>query len=495
MNKTKKKKLENTKDNNLNKLYPFNGRSSYLIDKFYIIGYNYLTLHKLLIDNKPKSIEEDNEKETKEPHKFNVEEFPNILNEITSDFKKEGLPNETILKMIYPKELNFYYTSEESEYQIIKNNNNISYKIDKDKDNFSKIDFKKKEKNVQNYPQSYKVVFSSNPQSENNSKKSINGFAYIFYKKFKEYNYYNNKKYTFYIPYTFCIISEFPYFNSFYKLCKCIKNFFIQKAIYIPIEFLIHNIVSLSPSPINSDVIIDLNSSVNQFNSFGNFSNTISNISNSDMKQNKETNKDKSPKKSFNPKLAASKTNRNSQISYYKRLSYAENSDNKDMNKKQSFQRINNYNSGKDLLFNDRSENKNEVIKFKFLSGYPLIQYNLAQVLLNNFNPEKVITIFLFTFLEKDVIFFSKDIEYLTLTLNAYLNLNFPLNDEKYYFIGTAISFEDFSNGNSEFGLKNYTSIIFINDQFRYDYKNKNLIIGDHLGIDLDKGEAYQCMD
>ena len=61
MNKSKSKKEENTKDNNLNKLYPFNGRSPFLIDKFYIIGYNYLTLHKLLIDNTPKSIEEDNE--------------------------------------------------------------------------------------------------------------------------------------------------------------------------------------------------------------------------------------------------------------------------------------------------------------------------------------------------------------------------------------------------------------------------------------------------
>ena len=55
-----------------------------------------------------------------------------------------------------------------------------------------------------------------------------------------------------------------------------------------------------------------------------------------------------------------------------------------------------------------------------------MIQYNLDKVLLNNLNPEKIITIFLFIFLEKDVIFFSKDIEYLTLTLNAYLN--FPLN-------------------------------------------------------------------
>ena len=34
------------KKDNLIPLYPFNGRSSYLIDKFYIIGYNYITLEK-----------------------------------------------------------------------------------------------------------------------------------------------------------------------------------------------------------------------------------------------------------------------------------------------------------------------------------------------------------------------------------------------------------------------------------------------------------------
>ena len=480
MNKSKNKKEENTKDNNLNKLYPFNGRSPFLIDKFYIIGYNYLTLHKLLIDNTPKSIEEDNEKETKEPRRFNIEENPNILNEITSDFKKEGLANETILQMIYPKKIDFYYTSEEAESQPSRYK---TYKIDRD--NFCKIDFKKNEKSFQNFPKNYKVVFSSNPQSENNSKKSINGFAYIFYTKFNEYKYYDKKKYTYYIPYTFCIISEFPYFNSFNKLCKCIKNFFIQKAIYIPVEFLIHNIVTLSPSPLNSDVIIDLNSSVHQFNSFGNFNNAISNITNSESKQDRE----KSPKKSFGPKMA--KTTRNSQAPSNKRFSYAE--DNNDINKKQQNSRLTS--SGKDLSLIPIRENRAEIIKFKFLSGYPLIQYNLAKVLLNNLNPEKIITIFLFTFLEKDVIFFSKDIEYLTLTLNAYLNLNFPLNDEKYYFIGTAISFEDFSNGNSEFGLKNYTSIIGINDQYRSDYKNKNLKIADHLVIDLDRGEIYQGLD
>ena len=43
---------------------------------------------------------------------------------------------------------------------------------------------------------------------------------------------------------------------------------------------MIYNIISLSPSPLNSDVIIDLESSIDQDNLFGNYNKVISNISN-----------------------------------------------------------------------------------------------------------------------------------------------------------------------------------------------------------------------
>ena len=100
------------KFNDLIKLYPFNGRSTFLIDKFYIIGYDYLTLHKLLIEKSPKYIQDNKDKELKERQKFNIDEEPNILKEFTSDYKKAGLPNVTILKMIYPKSVDFYFFSE-----------------------------------------------------------------------------------------------------------------------------------------------------------------------------------------------------------------------------------------------------------------------------------------------------------------------------------------------------------------------------------------------
>ena len=49
-----------------------------------------------------------------------------------------------------------------------------------------------------------------------------------------------------------------------------------------------------------------------------------------------------------------------------------------------------------------------EPIEFVMLSGYPLFQYNLAKVLLNKFSSYDVITIFIYTFFEKDVIFFQR---------------------------------------------------------------------------------------
>ena len=73
----------------------------------------------------------------------------------------------------------------------------------------------------------------------------------------------------------------------------------------------------------------------------------------------------------------------------------------------------------------------------------------------------------MYTFLEKDVLFFSKDIEFLSLTINSYLNLNFPLNDEKYYFINACVSYDNYINSNSTFVGSTFTTIIGINDQYK----------------------------
>ena len=487
----KKSERKNIKKENLIPLYPFNGRSSFLIDKFYIIGYNYLTLEKLLIDSTPKILEEEKDKDYKEPKwcTFQIEEDPTILNEITNDYSKEGLDSKTILQMIFPHKLNCYYTWEEN-FPFLSRRSVVIKNFDEtlndyNENNFSKIEFKHSRMDE---PKGIRVVFSSNPQTSNNSKKSINGFAHTFYRKFLKKKNLGKRNYIYYVPYTFCITSEFPYYTSFNNMLTVIKKIYGQESIYIPIEILIYNIINITPSPLNSDIIIDLNSSCSQETIFGNLRDGLitskknknptscKNVSLNMNIEKQEKQEKKEPQEKINTiKIQAfddkKKLSRMSTASSRKTINQLA------LNQTQTQNQL--------QIKNNAERNK---IGFKFLSGYPLIQYNLPKVLFQNLSIEKIITIFLYMFLEKDVIFFSKDILYLTLSINAFLNLNFPLNDEKYYFIGCAISLKDFIEGNSEFGLKNYTSVIGINDPYSAEYRNKNLKINDHLVVDLDKG-------
>ena len=87
---------------------------------------------------------------------------------------------------------------------------------------------------------------------------------------------------------------------------------------------------------------------------------------------------------------------------------------------------------------------------------------------------DKIIEIFLFMFLEKDVLFFSKNIELLTLTINAFLNLSFPLNDEKYYFINASVSLDNYINNNSPFVGATFTTLIGINSAYNQKYQKSS---------------------
>ena len=155
--------------------------------------------------------------------------------------------------------------------------------------------------------------------------------------------------------------------------------------------------------------------------------------------------------------------------------------------------------SGNDI--NRRSSNKKQEnygeIKFSSLSGYPLIQYNLSLVLLYKLSPQDVIITFFYSFLEKDILFFSSNIEYLSFTINSYLNLNFPLNDETYYFYNACVSYENFISDNSPFVGSTFTSILGINSSYNPEYLKSlsKTKLKDHLAVDLDKGVIYQVDD
>jgi len=529
-------KEESNQDNSQKILrYPLNGRSSYLIDKFYIIGYNHSTIQKYLYkDENLKKILEGNKlnKENgndSDLQKFNLEENPKLLNEFVSDYEKESMDIDTIMEMMLPKKINLYFSENKKIYSkspekkkkkgenLNLENEMINNELFYD-ENFCIFDEQEEEENINNKKEymnkSYNVIFSSNPQSRNNSKKSINGFAYVFYKKLKKEKKYLNRMYSFYIPIIFCIISEFPFYYSFYQLARKISFLFSFYDIKVPLEILLYNIVKLTPSPLNADIFLSLN--LNLIRNLDVNSKNPKLISN--IKEDNEEDNDNLEKSETNVILLRSlqitETNVNFKseellnLGPKKTLEKMKSSEYKysngsRKNKKTVFTKLKSKDIGSLIKSNKLEKISDDVnlefsksIKFDFLTGYPLIQYNLVKVLLQTLSPTDVIVIFFYTFLEKDVIFFSKDLEFLSLTINTYLNLNFPLNDEKYYFNNVTVSFDNYVNQNSTFVGSTFTTIMGINDSYNPKYQSSNMTkLKEHIAVDLDNGKLYKIDD
>ena len=525
------------------KRYPYNGRSSYLIDKFYIIGFNIPTLMKILLEDKnfPNNIilekkqnEDDKNKLSTHIQPFHLKEDPVVLNEFTSDYNKDCLDFKLLKEMIFPNKIALYYIEED--ISSIKKNKEI---YSKNEDFF---EFEENECYTNDFLKTSSVVFSSNPQTENSSKKSINGFAYIFYKELKRKRIISKKLISFYIPTIFCTISEYPYYNSFYKLSQQIKFLFEYPKLEIPIGIMIHYMINTALSPLNGDVNLSFKpfsclaegneeyknrisvipeafNEDEEHNSINNDENDIFRKKTSDdffngskafktidpiankYKPIKRFTKKKSvilsmdtinlikkqqgmtDEKEFSPHTPRKSIDlKDTDSTKKKRKSVAEkrSKKNKYINK---------------LLINYNIDNMFPKIKFELLSGYPLIQYNLAKVLFHSLSPADVIEIFLYTFLEKDVIFFSKNLEYLSLTINSYFSLNFPLNDEKYYFINASVSYENYMNNNSTFVGSTFTTVLGINSQYQPKYLDSSNKLKEHLAVDLDRGEIHKIED
>ena len=541
-----KNENKESKISNKIKRYPFNGKSSYLIDKFYIIGYNIPTLHKLLFeynkDNLSKHIiidrkqsDDDKNKSSKIIQSFTLKEQPNVLNEFTSDFTKDCLDYDKIKQMILPNGPLLYYSEEDISVYLkeIKELDDVEFGEYEENDLFDNDQLKV-----------HTMVFSSNPQAENNSKVSINGFGYIFYKKLKKRKFLSKKIISFYIPIIFSVISEYPYYNGFYKICNQIKYLYNYPKKEVPIEIMISNLIMNTQSPINGDVILSIKPISFLFEQKAK-QKEKSMISSKNINIIPEINEEEDQKKEQNGGALMSKTS--SDIIYFKDSNYLDgmsktakkfmkkNSQILNLDLKSIFKsEIRKEHSPSLRLkedefdFADKKKRKtctaknmnaflNKIktskkrsnsnysnyltdelfpkIKFEFLPGYPLIQYNLAKVLLYTLSPIDIIEIFFYTFLEKDVLFFSKNLQYLSLTINSYLNLNFPLNEEKYYYINASVSYENYINGNSTFVGSTFTTIIGINDSYQPKYITSSNKLKEHLVVDLDKGEIMKVDD
>lgn len=128
--------------------------------------------------------------------------------------------------------------------------------------------------------------------------------------------------------------------------------------------------------------------------------------------------------------------------------------------------------------------NSSQIPFFAKISGYPLFQFNLS-VLFSILPSSIIIKIFLFSFLETEMLIFSDNLEILNMILYIFLQLNYPLNVMHYYWQSGASSLQSHIDG-SLLGSRIYTSLQGINTTYKEDlFENQEPY--EHFIIDLEK--------
>ena len=203
------------------KRFPFCGFSHNLIEMFLIIGYD----SSFIINEMPLKIEiyEDENKKIISNDKLNkliIDIKPSILSVLSSDYKKEMISLNDIIKYLFPSPFILYYTHS--------HNSNV---------------------NIEKYFQNF--IFQINP-SINDEKINSNAYCFYFYEQQIIKSIFTNKNFKVFIPKCFVIISQYQCFKLFNELCNEIyKQFFIPE-IEIPIEIQIYNILNFIPISIYS---------------------------------------------------------------------------------------------------------------------------------------------------------------------------------------------------------------------------------------------------
>ena len=197
--------------------------SPHLIEYFSIMGFEELYIQEKIIKIFSQEMflkleEEEQKIQNLNPgakifKEYKCRYLPTILSSIGSNFT-EPIPIEILINNVFPIPPSVIYTTID---------NNIFE------------------------PNPLNIVFS------NIQNKVVNiGYAYIFYENRIIFN-----KGKIYIPKAFVIISQYPFFNTFNKICKeLLEKEFKNKLLQIPIEIQLYNIINFIPAPVNENLNI-----------------------------------------------------------------------------------------------------------------------------------------------------------------------------------------------------------------------------------------------
>ena len=126
---------------------------------------------------------------------------------------------------------------------------------------------------------------------------------------------------------------------------------------------------------------------------------------------------------------------------------------------------------------------------FEQLSGYPFLDINLSFIF-NLIPPEIICEVFIFSFLEHDIIFYSQNPEILNIVMYIFSNLNYPFNDSIYYWHILSVSKENFMSGTSTFVGKTCSTLTGILSEYDSELLTTKKI-REHFVLDIDNKNFF----
>ena len=248
------------------KKYPYLGYSQNLIEYFLIIGFDsyfkvetstelYLSIKDIMdstdkLENPQSEGKDLNEK----LYLHKLSNKPVVLNSIASDFTDGMINEENIINCMFPNHYTPIYLINTKINE--KDNNEKNEKSDKDK--IEKIE--PLNQNLMFYLGIDKIFENTDEDDAHNKEEKelnknimFNVYGYLFWES------QNIENYKFFFPKIFVFVSQYSYFKYFSFLAQDIL-FRIRKNIYfeIPLEIQLYNIINFTPSPINSDLELEL---------------------------------------------------------------------------------------------------------------------------------------------------------------------------------------------------------------------------------------------
>ena len=136
-----------------------------------------------------------------------------------------------------------------------------------------------------------------------------------------------------------------------------------------------------------------------------------------------------------------------------------------------------------------QDDNRIPSMFFHQLSGYPFLDINLS-FLFNLIPPEIIVEVFIFSFLEHDIIFYSSRPEILNMVIYIFSNLNYPFNDSIYYWHVLSVSIDNFMHGTSTFVGKTCSTLTGILSEYNPDILTTSKI-REHFVLDIDNKNFF----